>query len=295
MQREINIGTAGIDNTGDTLYEGGQKINQTWDDIYRSFARRTFTKANKTLHAGGCFQVITNAEMVDLAGDASSNPFYDGITPVPARVYNAEAGDLLFIDPVSSTLPTVIRLPDGHRSDTVTVVSMFTTGDPDIVVAVPMLGPESIYGIGQSYALQQLSMNTFRCFDDDLPNLNSAVWSLTSEALIIVPSIDYSFIENCTSLSPVTINIPKAYMKTGMYQLSIRYSNGGNDHSGSSVLHFTHDGASSIAYEESALLCTEINIKPYTLTVSISGDNIQLSFLPLYDGTIVAKCVTSII
>lgn len=291
MQRVINVGTAGVSNTGDNLYEGGQKINQNFDDIYRAFARRTFAAADKTLHAGGCYQIITNAEMVDLAGNASSNPF----NPTAARVYNAESGDLLFLDPVSSTIPTVVRLPDAHKGDTVTIVNFFTSTDPDIVAAVPMVGPESIYGIGQAFTLPNLSISTFRCIDDDLPNLNSAVWVVHSESFVFLPSINQGGVENCTSLNVTTINIPKAYIKTGMYQLTMRYTNGGNDHSGSSVLHFTHDGASSIAYEESAVLCTEANVKPYELTVSISGDNIVLSFLPLYDGTIIAKCVTSII
>ncbi len=79
----IDLGTPGQPTTGDTLPEGGEKLNNFINDVYDTFGWKGSVPEDATLHATGIYQSVS----------------YENVTPIDYYFeYYANAGDMLVVD-----------------------------------------------------------------------------------------------------------------------------------------------------------------------------------------------------
>lgn len=139
-KKRIDTGTVGNASTGDILYDGGEKINSNFDELYNTFGDRRLFETDKgvgkqTLHATGYYQKLARSE-------------YAG-QPV-------ELGSLHDIDTASGTLSLI--LPKGRVGEGVEIInsngSFSTTNSLNIrpQAGDAILGHQSSVNITQPYS-----------------------------------------------------------------------------------------------------------------------------------------------
>jgi len=128
----IDLGTPGQPTTGDTLPEGGEKLNNFINDVYDAFSRKGQPPESQNLQSTGVYQIIGFS---DLTLDEEYGPGY---------YYEAEPGEMLFIDVNEETI-VYIDLPGGYSADQIKVVAA-ETNTPVFVRAIDsqINGQESI-------------------------------------------------------------------------------------------------------------------------------------------------------
>lgn len=115
MKELLKVGNAVDDGTGDYLREGGQKLNNNFDDLYYQLGD------GSNPHAAGAFKTIS--------------------VPQNGNNFNAEFGHAYSVDTSSASM--VINLPKGSVSKYNTVIKIrdtFATWQTNPVTIVPALG-----------------------------------------------------------------------------------------------------------------------------------------------------------
>lgn len=295
MLPEINTGTPGLANSGDTLYAGGEKINSAFQDIWSAFSRNSLADADKTLHAAGCYQLLTQGDYTNIAASVTS-PDYNPLA-IDAVVYNTEPGDMVWVQEPwdAGSKPAIIRLPNAMTGDVVRIRTRADVSTAAVYVAVTDEVAESINGItsgGNPVSYIKLPDNAeaeFVCIFSDQPNTSSAVWSVNIKTQFVRPRIEIGTeVTGILANAPTPVYIPKNYLTAGSLKVVMKYSVLAVAHVASSMLHLVHNNT-TVNYEESALLSTEENllgstgIKPYDIVPSISGSDLVLTFTPDYD------------
>lgn len=118
----IDLGTPGQPTTGDTLPEGGEKLNNFINDVYDTFGLKGIEDFQTTLHATGVYQLVS----------------YGNVTPVDYYFeYYANVGDMLVVDmegEVHIILPADLTFP----ATQVKVISLDFQGLQTVKVYAPL-------------------------------------------------------------------------------------------------------------------------------------------------------------
>lgn len=242
----IDVGIAGDNTTGDTLFAGGTKINSMFSEVYDAFGKQGANPQD--IHAAGYYQ-----------------------TPAAAYFsFPVKPGACLNVDTRNGS--RTVKLPNGKIGEMVKLRDVYGSW-ANSPVTVSADGVEKIDGsvVPVVFGLNFLDI-TFVCIDDSPGSVN---WTYHASKLDSrdIRVIDRIFI--LTPSTPVTYTIASVDQFTSLKLLVTGLQQSGGTAVTSSEIHLAQDGTTHV-YTESAVLSTGSS-RVYDIDFSLQSGNVLMT------------------
>lgn len=238
----IDVGIAGDETTGDTLFAGGIKINAMFSEIYNALGKQNSNP--QLIYATGYYQ-----------------------TPKPSFFnFPVNPGTQVNVDTRNGSI--TIKLPNGKIGDMIKIRDIYGSWTNSPVTIQPD-GVETIDGSIDPIELGIKFLDVVFVCTDDTPGSVNWTYSLSKLNVRDLRLIEETF--SITPTTPVTYRIGTVADFTSFKLLVTGRQSSGGTSVTSSEIHLAQDGTTHV-YTESAVLSTG-GTRVYDIDFSIqSGD-----------------------